>query len=579
MWTRDMQDVVLSGRPSEHRNRLKLLGAEAMVLSRRGMAALLSATLLACAVASQAQDGDSSASLRALRQGPLVVWFVVAPNRPPKTTLAAIFALHEAPPSTYVEETPGSFGQSSSAYGQSSSSYGVDSSGSTISASHSAIGEDAPAAQNGIGYKQQDAGSFGQTEGNYGTTSGAYGIESGKLGQTEGSFGTAASNHGEDLASLGESTSAMSEVGKRNVTPVPSAVVQRFMDRLRRAFPELAVTFTEVDPDKLVEKLTAAVGSAAYPDVLLGALPSSWWSQMQGRYGLAMLRPASFYQDGVTENEPQLEQVAILSHAAHMAAARAFALWMSELGKDCPGCVQVALTSKERAAAEVATSAMKRLLNGESMDDEADPAMAGNLAEGVRRMLTTTGDTVAGDASFRVEAEHVSTNGGLAAVALRVVASSKNLFGIAHPLVVLRTAKNGQWRVLQVSLNLPQFEQTNVRETLMQTAPTSAAEERGGVKGVALATPHDGALCVPQPELVWDNNGGAGLQVIEWQRGRGGSWSDARLYLVQDRNPRLQTHVIAQFAGEAGRYHWRVWSVGAQGDMKISPWRMFIVVE
>ncbi|HEY5380622.1 MAG TPA: hypothetical protein VIJ65_00070, partial [Acidobacteriaceae bacterium] len=558
---------------------LKSLGVEAAVVSRRGVAGLLSATLLACAVASQAQDGDSSESLRALRQGPLIVWFVVAPNRPPKTALAAIFALHDVRPSTYVEETPGNFGQSSSTYGQSSSSYGVDASSATISAPHSGPGEDAPAAHNGIGYKQQEAGSFGQTAGNYGTTSGTYGIESGNLGQTEGSFGTAASNHGVDLAGLGESTSAMSEAGKRKAAPVPSAVVQRFMDRLRRAFPNLEVTFTEVDPDKLAEKLRTAQGAAAYPDVLLGALPSSWWNQMQGAYGLAMLRPASFYQDGVTEDEPQLEQVAILSHAVHMAAARAFALWMSEPGKDCPGCVQVALTSQERAAAAVATSAMKRLLNGESMGDEADPAMAGNLSEGVRRMLTTTGDAVAGDASFRVEVEHVSTNGGLAAVALRVVASSKNVFGVAHPLVVLRTAKNEQWRVLQMSLNLPQFEQTNVRERLMETAPTSAAERRGGVKGVSLATPHDGAQCVPQPELVWDNNGGAGLQVVEWQRGRGGSWSDARLYLVEDRSPRLQTHVIAQFAGEAGRYRWRVWSVGAEGDMKISPWRTFSAVE
>lgn len=543
------------------------------------MAGLLSTALLACTVASQAQDGDSSQSLRALRQGPLVVWFVVAQTRPPKTALAAVFALHEAPPSTYEEATPGSFGQSSSTYGQSSSSYGVDSSSSTISAPHSAPGEDAPAAQNGVGYKQQEAGSFGKTAGNYGTTSGTYGIESGSLGQTESSFGTAASNYGADLAGLGESTSAMSEVGKRKAAPVPSAVVQRFMDRLRRAFPELEVTFTEIDPEKLAEKLTAAQGSAAYPDVLLGVLPSSWWNEMQGRYGLAMLRPASFYRDGVTEDEPQLEQVAILSHAEHMAAARAFALWMSEPGKDCPGCVQVALTSKERAAAEVATSAMKRLLNGESMGDEADPAMAGNLAEGVRRMLTTTGDVVAGDASFRVEVEHASTNGGLAAVALRVVASSKNVFGVAHPLVVLRTAKNGPWRVLQMSLNLPQFEQTNVRERLMETAPTTVAEQRGGVKGVALATPRDGAPCMPQPELVWDNNGGAGLQVVEWQRGRRGSWSDARLYLVEDRNPRLQTHVIAQFASDPGRYRWRVWSVGYQGDMKISPWRTFNVVE
>jgi hypothetical protein len=41
----------------------------------------------------------------------------------------------------------------------------------------------------------------------------------------------------------------------------------------------------------------------------------------------------------------------------------------------------------------------------------------------------------------------------------------------------------------------------------------------------------------------------------------------------------LQTHVIAEFAGAAGRYRWRVWSVGMQGDMVISPWRGFAVVQ
>lgn len=74
------------------------------------------------------------------------------------------------------------------------------------------------------------------------------------------------------------------------------------------------------------------------------------------------------------------------------------------------------------------------------------------------------------------------------------------------------------------------------------------------------------------PELWWDNGGGAGLQVVEWQRSRGG-WLDAHLYLAPDHNPKLQTRVTAQFANSQGRYRWRVWSVGAEGEMKISPWR------
>ncbi len=54
-------------------------------------------------------------------------------------------------------------------------------------------------------------------------------------------------------------------------------------------------------------------------------------------------------------------------------------------------------------------------------------------------------------------------NGSLAAVALRVVVSSPGVFGVAHPLVVLRAGKDGQWKVLQMSLNLPQYEQANER--------------------------------------------------------------------------------------------------------------------
>jgi hypothetical protein len=81
------------------------------------------------------------------------------------------------------------------------------------------------------------------------------------------------------------------------------------------------------------------------------------------------------------------------------------------------------------------------------------------------------------------------------------------------------------------------------------------------------------------PQLVWDNRGGAGLQVVEWQRGEDGAWSDTRLYLVEDRNPTLRTQVMAEFADANGRYRWRVWSVGAHGDLQISAWRTFRLMQ
>jgi hypothetical protein len=304
---------------------------------------------------------------------------------------------------------------------------------------------------------------------------------------------------------------------------------------------------------------------------------------MDTDFGLSMLQPAVFYPNGVTDNSEGEPEVAILMHAPHMQAARAFALWMSEPMSDCPGCVQASLKDKQAAAATVAKTAMERLLNGEPLGDLADPDLVMDSSRSVRRMLaimgSTAGNTVAPSDGVHVQVAEVSANGGLAAVALRVVVSSPGVFGVAHPLVVLRAGKDGQWKVLQMSLNLPQYEQSNERQALMVSAPPTVAEQSSGVKGIAQASPQDGQNVAQIPQLVWDNHGGAGLQVVEWQRGEGGAWSDGRLYLVEDRNPTLRTQVLAEFANTNGRYRWRVWSVGAHGAVEISPWRTFRLMQ
>jgi hypothetical protein len=569
-----------------HRAGVKLFEAEVAVISRRSMAGLLPAMLLAGAAASQIQNGGQVERLAALHQGALTVWFVGASMHPPQSNLQAIAALHNATPLTYTEQTSGSFGQASSTYGQTSGSYGVSSDSQSISAPHAAPGEDAPAATpNGVGYKEQESSSFGQESSTFGTASsndGTSGSDDGQNGksfsQEASSYGTEASDHGQESSSFGNSTSTIADAANSAPKPPSDPVADAFKEKLEQAFPDLQLKFTEVDPNDLKDRLIAERGTEDYPDVLIGALPDVWWNGMQSQFGLAMLQPASFYPNGVTEAPPSAEQFAILARAPHMQAARAFALWMSEPYSGCPGCVQAGLSKQEQAAAAMATSAVGRLLNGQPLGEEADPAMARSASLGSRRMLATIGNRSDGDAVPHVEVERASTDGGLAAVALRVVVSSRGVFGVAHPLVVLRMGKDGRWRVLQVSLNLQQIEQENARHTLMESSPTSAAEQRGGVKGVSQAAPQDGDTKGPMPELVWDNSGGAGLQVVEWQMGRDGGWADARLYLVQDRSPRLQTHVQAEFAGDPGRYRWRVWSVGANGEMQISPWRAFNVV-
>ena len=575
----------------------KMFGLETGLIGRQCMAGVLSAMLLMGGGALQSQTGGDGEPLAALRHGPLVVWYLAASTRPPQSNLNAIAALHNATPLDYSEKTTGSFGQNASTYGQNAASYGVDADSRTISAPQSAPGQDAPTAkQNGIGYKEQEGSTFGQNAASYGTASSNAGQEASTAGQNAGSYGTeasrygtAASNVGQNASDFGASSGNGAPAQAANVAapaqqqPLSNPEAEQVKESLRQSFPDLQMRFIAVDPDQLNARLMAVRGTADFPDVLLGTLPAAWWSGMDTEFGLAMLRPAVFYPNGVTDNSEGEPDVAILARAAHMQAARAFALWMSEPSSGCPGCVQSSLAGKDAAAAAVAKSAMERLLNGEPLGDEADPALVMDSSRGVRRMLATIGSTAGNGAAAKegahVQVEEASTNGNLAAIALRVVVSSPSVFGVAYPLVVLRAAKDGHWKVLQMSLNLPQYEQLNERQALMLSNPPTAAEQVSGVKGIAQALPMDGQSVAQVPQLVWDNRGGAGLQVVEWQRGEGGAWSDARLYLVEDRSPTLRTQVEAEFADANGRYRWRVWSVGTHGAVEISPWRAFTLTK
>jgi hypothetical protein len=565
------------------------------VTGRRGVAGVGWATLLLCAGVVYAQDPEP---LSALRHGPLVVWYLAASNRPPQSNLNAIAALHNATPLNYSEKTTGNFGQNASTFGQNAASYGVDADSRTISTPSIPPDQNATSAKpNGIGYQQKDLSNFGQNAAGYGTNASNYGQNgstagqnAGSYGQTASSYGTAASNVGQNASTYGAGNSngapaeaANSGAPMQQQGPLRNAQAEQVREALREAFPDLQIRFLAVEPEQLKARLMAVRGTADYPDVLLGTLPAAWWSGMDTDFGLGMLQPAVFYPNGVTDNSEGEPEVAILMHAPHMQAARAFALWMSEPTSDCPGCVQASLAGKQASAAAVAKTAMERLLNGVSLGDAADPELVMDSSRGVRRMLaimgSTNGNSAVTSEGARVQVVEASANGGLAAVALRVVVSSPGVYGVAHPLVVLRAGKDGQWKVLQMSLDMRQQEQSNVRDALMVSAPPTSAEQSSGVKGIAQASPLDGQNVAQIPQLVWDNRGGAGLQVVEWQRGEGGAWSDTRMYLVEDRNPTLRTQVLAEFANANGRYRWRVWSVGTHGAVELSPWRTFRLMQ
>jgi hypothetical protein len=530
--------------------------------TRRALLTVLLAAICA------AQDTQ----FEALRHGQLTLWIIDTAS-PPRSNLQAINDLHHATPLTYQEQTAGSFGQNASTFGQTSGSYGAPSDSPTISTPKEAPGENAPApAPNGTGYRQQTAGTFGQTASTAGSNAAAYGQTSGSFGQTSSTYGQTSASYGTAAGNLGQPAAGSAQQQRPR-----SRQSLDLEARLKHAFPQLYVRFLDVPASELKDWLTVASGTQNYPDVLVGSLPDTWPPDLKRRLLVDRIQPAAFYADGLTDWKPQPTEpsITLLARAPHRDAARELVLWLGEADVRCEGCPPPDDTAARLPYSVAAVSAVSGLLRSLPLADLADPDIATFPPALGRLMLTTTANTQADPASAHVEVLRASANGRIAMVSLRVVASSDAVFGAAHPLVVLRQQTGGQWKVLHISLNLPAPETERLRQSLMNTTPP----DTGPNAGVTLAVPLDNDTRPPTPQLSWDNQGGAGLQVVEYQQAYdGGHWSDARLYLVPDQAARLKTQVTAEFATTPTPYRWRVWSIGAGGQTKISPWRTMNIV-
>jgi hypothetical protein len=545
---------------------------------RRGRAVAIATLLIAGAC--WAQSDDEPDLLGGLRHGNLVVWMVRAPSgRAPRVPGTP---LYRSPQPGFSQATTGEFGQSASSVGTSAGDYGVDASSTAISAPSSpTIARNDPGANtaDGAGYKEQTSGSYGQTSSSYGTASSNHGQTASSLGQNASTAGQTAGSYGQTAGSFGNSLGTIAQAGVKDKTAQSNEVDplrDELRARLQGSFPQLTVTTREVPSDELGDDLRATKGTAAYPDVLVGALPQTWSRGMQNEFGLALLPLPGFYDDGVTSDKPFAPEFAILSGAPHASAARAFAMWIGEADEACEGCVASGLGRERTAAAVVATDAVKHLLHGDGLGDEGDLEMAAFPPSLGRLILTTNDNRAVSEDVALVQVVQASVNGKLAAVTMRVVASSEKVFGVAHPLVVLRKGDDGKWRVLHMSLNLPAVEAEGEREALMEQC-TETICGSDGAEGVTLASPANGEVRQPMPDLWWDNGGGARLEVVEWQAVHEGGWSDARLFLVPDRGAKLRTQVTARFATASTKYRWRVWSVGAGGAMKLSGWRTMVI--
>lgn len=421
----------------------------------------------------------------------------------------------------------------------------------------------------------QTAGSFGQSAGDTGQTSGSFGQSSGSTGKSAGSVGRSAGNFGVSTGELAGAAAAAN--GSNAIAPkkdTASSRLNRDFDDGRSGVANLATAVEEVGVDELQTRLDAVAGTADAPDVLVGTpLPQTWSDQNSGlvrRYGLVTLGVVNLIaQTESGERAPATLEASILVRAPHPRSAREFIKWLSDrdaytlrgpLSKDAPSLL--------------ARTVLGSVLFGGEAGGAADKQMAVFNPQTAQQMaMGLYGDGLLDGLKVDIDSSTVDANERFAVVRLRAIMESREAFGVAHAVVVLRVDETGQWRVLQLTPNLVVQQQQVARENLFGFAAKVRREQVAHVASASLAAPVDGDDRSPMPELWWDNVSNGTLEIVEWQQGVGRSLTSSNMYFVAEDTGHLRTRTTGRFASSAGIYRWRVWSLGSGGTVAISSWR------
>jgi hypothetical protein len=377
---------------------------------------------------------------------------------------------------------------------------------------------------------------------------------------------------------------AANKINPNGFRPKRTREWEQFVSRVERELPGVEFRFVDVFAGTLHTSMNAAAGTPNAPDVLVGQpLPNGWRTLVSQKGAELVWRPARLtmqeHEVGFSGSRPE---AAALSQAHNPEVAREFVAWVYGLDWHALGSAGAVPKAPGNELANVAVRVFNAVLMG-GMPGDTDREMAPYSVEvfGAIEM----GNFPAGWAEnlrFQTEVSSVTTRNGFAVVTLASTLDGPSAFGEAHALEVLRRDDDGHWKVLQITPNLERNQQETARRLLAEAGAKETAvglTEGTTVLGISQASPPDGESRSGAPELWWDNKGGATLQVVEWQQEFGaGAWSISNLYFVPDANGRLRTVTTARFAASRGKYRWRVWSMGLNGALVLSPWRTFNVL-
>jgi len=324
--------------------------------------------------------------------------------------------------------------------------------------------------------------------------------------------------------------------------------------RLQRAFPDLDLDFEYLTDRDLAPDLKDALGTDSYPDLVLRSEP---WLDAASCKQVRVWLSETIDPGRCVGFRPYIEGV---PNAANVGAYSALSVWLADEGVDF-GVVE--RTPENSEAGGIAVKAFARLLQGRALED-ADPELVGPALRAAGYV-----QPAGPPAEVRVNITSIEVSRESAVVTMRGL-------GALHTMMVLRRDHAGRWRVLHVSWDLAPDLVLNAFAQLASAWSEGASVQRNeGDRplGISQATPKNGAMAQVNPELWWDNRGGATLQVVEWHPSGSGGDPPTWLYFAPDTDNRLKTGTVARFADHMGPYWWRVWSVGADGTIVLSPWQ------
>jgi len=508
---------------------------------RKGRTARAAAAMMLLAAYAWAQTPATDPLAVLQRYGQLTVWVVGPPVD------ATVLAEAGVPrPTEFREQTNASFGQTSGSFGKSLSDIGVSSDSPTLTAPQSLPGANAPTAPS--------------------PTTGYHEVTTAELGQKVGNFAKV--------------TAANARAAKSAADPAKDAYdwtklrwAVSFSDRAKAAIPRLELVMVRV-PENDLQRRLETVEPKAYPDLVLGdPLPAVWSRPGTGlaqRYGLAALGETRWFAQGEGETPGgYTQELAVLRQAPRLALAKAFLWWVHDNG----ALTRPWTRPQSDPPVAVAVRALNDLLQAQPMGEDADAAMA-SYDPREAQVLALGYPQPLNDLNLRIGIVQASFNERFAVVALQAVVESTGAAGGVHAVVVLRPDPAGRWRVLQITPNLRSGQMQGAYSILAGYARKVEPDKVAVVKAISPASPADGDGRPAQPDLWWDNDSDARLEVVEWQDH---ATAGTHLFYVLDTGARVKTRVVASFATQAGQYRWRMWSVGTGGALALSPWRTMTI--